>query len=258
MLRTIDKDRIKKRFEKSASSYNREAIVQRTIAHRLVQEVFKTENHTFRQVLEIGCGTGLLTQEFIRKQQPNWYLINDLSERMQPHIEYIARTHHFSNWTFIAGDAEKLPFPQDFDLILSSSTFQWFQAPEAFFHSISRALIDEGLLAFSTFGKNNYLEINNICKTGLHYPSVTELLSWLTPYFDIVLHTEEIVPLYFSSPRKVLKHIKQTGVNGNNEKNWSKGDLSMFETAYREKYSTLEGNVTLTYHPIIVVAKKKK
>ena len=55
----IDKSLVKRRFKKSFSTYNDNAIVQKKMAERLIQYLpFKQYN----SVLEIGCATGVLTK----------------------------------------------------------------------------------------------------------------------------------------------------------------------------------------------------
>ena len=56
---------IKKQFEKSFNSYNQNAIVQRLMAEKLVKNLslIKTD---FNSILELGCGTVILTKEIVK------------------------------------------------------------------------------------------------------------------------------------------------------------------------------------------------
>ena len=117
-----------------------------------------------------------------------------------------------------------------------------------------------------------------------------ELEVALSPHFDILYSEEELIPLSFEDPIKVLYHLKQTGVNGlstqssptgkqendlcssdNNSKNnsrtnsknnlpqqqWTRRDLQLFCERYTQEF-TQGTSVSLTYHPIYIIAKKKK
>ena len=64
--------------------------------------------------------------------------------------------------------------------------------------------------------------------------------------------TEE---LEFESPKEVLKHIKSTGVNCLNVKNFYKSGFLKFEKEYKKLFDE-KSCVKLTYHPIYIVAKK--
>lgn len=253
----IDKDIISKRFEKSISSYNSNALAQKNIAKELMQKIINNRTTLHRHVLEIGCGTGFLTNELLRNFRPEKYIINDLSALMRNEIKKVALAHKFENWQFLAGDAEKLDIPSQFDLVLSASVFQWFRDMAGFAASISQSIRKDGILAFSTFGTENFREIKNLKGTGLCYPVIEELTSWLLPSFQVIDCSEKLVRLHFESPYDVLKHIKRTGVNAIENRHWNKRDLIDFETKYYQNYSTPDGMVSLTYHPIIIIARKK-
>ena len=60
----LDKNLIQKKFEKSTSTYNDNAIVQKHMAVELIN-LIKKKN--FENILEIGSYTGILTQIAIEK-----------------------------------------------------------------------------------------------------------------------------------------------------------------------------------------------
>ena len=61
------------------------------------------------------------------------------------------------------------------------------------------------------------------------------------------METTEI--LEFETPKDVLKHIKNTGVNALSDTRWTKSDLINFE----EKYPiNANGKYSLTYQPIYI------
>lgn len=258
MTLTIDKEIVMKRFGRSISSYNDEALVQKDIARKLIQHLTDLYKTTFRCVLEIGCGTGFLTHELLKKHRPEYYVVNDLVEAMKHEIEKITQVHEFTRWSFFPGDAENLIFQGNFDLVISTSTIQWFQDAATFFKSLPRWMSSGSILAFSTFGMENFREISTLQGVCLNYPTTEKLHSWLSSSFDILHCSEEIVQLNFGTPKDVLKHIKHTGVNSISNKHWNRHDLSNFETIYSKLYSNPNGSVSLTYHPIIMIARKKQ
>lgn len=253
----LNKNIIHNRFQRSMTSYNREAIVQKKMAAELVSKITALSKAHYARVLEIGSGTGLLTSEFLKKFKPEELIVNDLVESMKYEISGIASKKKIMNWKFIPGDAEKLTFPGYFDLVISSSTFQWFRNIEDFFENINKSMLPGSILAFTTFGQKNLQEIKNIHNTGLQYPSVEQLNTYLSKEFEIIECTERIIKQRFATPMEVLRHIKQTGVNalGNNIR--SKGELSNFENNYSSMYANPDNSVNLTYNPIIAIAKKK-
>ena len=51
---------IKKQFEKSLNTYSQNAVVQKVMAEKLVDNLQKIRVD-FENILELGCGTGIFT-----------------------------------------------------------------------------------------------------------------------------------------------------------------------------------------------------
>lgn len=164
--------------------------------------------------------------------------------------------------SFLPGDAEKIPFPEQLHLITSCSTLQWFDSVQQFFARCQEVLKEEGYLAFSTFGEKNMTEIRQLTGRGLPYHTKEELENWLAKDYTLIYSSEESIPMRFHSPMDVLYHLKQTGVTGLNQSanhSWTRKDLSDFCTRYCNLFGDEKDpkSVLLTYHPIYIIAKKK-
>ena len=57
---------VKSHFEKSMDKYDENATVQKFLAEILAAETTKLSN-SYGKILELGCGTGLLTKEIVKK-----------------------------------------------------------------------------------------------------------------------------------------------------------------------------------------------
>ena len=57
----------------------------------------------------------------------------------------------------------------------------------------------------------------------------------------------------FEDAKAVLRHLQATGVNGIENKSWTKGDLEKFEKAYK---SLCVKRPMLTYNPIYIKIDK--
>ena len=112
---------IKNQFEKSIKTYNENAIIQKIMAEKLVAEVSKFNNH-YENILELGCGAGLLTNELIKKITFQNYYANDIIENAKLYIKKI-----IPNATFYYGNAKKIKPSRKMDLIISNAMFQWFE-----------------------------------------------------------------------------------------------------------------------------------
>jgi len=140
------KQRVGRAFGDAAESYEDAAPVQRLAAQRLADKVAALPLPARPRILEIGCGTGFLTNA-LRGLIPDGELIaSDLSPRMvaacrarQPDAAYLVM------------DGER-PCLQDarFDLVCGSLAVQWFEVPDASLTRLCRLLKPGGRLAFST------------------------------------------------------------------------------------------------------------
>lgn len=250
----INKEEVKQRFKRSMSSYEANARVQKIVVERLEGMIVSATGNYPGKILEIGCGTGLLTTR-LRWNFPDAVLyLNDLVRDLCYHA---AGKNHVARECCFPGDVEKISFPLRFDLIASASTFQWFTTPGETFRNLSRCLEDDGLMVFSTFGKDNLREIRLTTGGGLYYRCKEEMEELLSSYFEIEQMAEEFHVLEFNSPLDVLQHLKRTGVNvSGNPTIWTKGRVDTFINDYNARFA-IEGKVSLTYHPLYFVCRKR-
>ncbi len=248
----INKDQVQKGFVKSIETYRKHAIVQEAIASRLINELSYQPANKFSKVLEIGCGPAVLTEKYFQYFDADIYYANDIVE------EYASILNDINpNINFLPGDIESVQLPNSVDLVISSSTFQWFNNLEEFLGKIYNILNPNGYLVFSTFGPDNYREIREVNGKGLNYLSFGKHEKLLSEKFEILWSDRENITRYFSNPLGVLSHMKQTGVNGIPGKAWTKSDLKKFEVDYQDLFG-MDLGVPLTYQPLYFIAKPKK
>ncbi len=249
----IDKTLVARRFSKAAGTYSHEATVQQQIAGKMIGLLRQSLSPSqCRKIVEFGCGTGFYSRLLQRTFQPEYLWLNDICHNMQTYCSDILD----QKADFLAGDAERVPFPERTELITSCSTLQWFEAPGVFFGKCHQALCDNGYLAFTTFGKENLYEIDRLTGNGLTYRSRKELEKLLQPDFHILHSEEEVMILPFETPMQVLYHLKQTGVTGITRHQWSRSNLQHFCEQYTRRFGNGK-HVPLTYHPIYIIAQKK-
>ena len=100
-------------------------------------------------------------------------------------------------------------------------------------------------------------EIRITTGQGVAYLSSDELYHSLTTDYDIIQCDEERIEQYFEGPKQILRHLKATGVTGISNPHWTPRTLINFCEQYGELFTTSQG-VRLTYHPIYIIAKKKR
>lgn len=253
-----DKDLLRNRFAANLHSYNSLAVVQQQICDELARMISAhIQPEHIARGLEIGTGTGFLTRRLLELCPHTSWTLNDLVEGSAHFLEAYTRNHTIR---FQWGDAEILTQFSDkpYDLIATASTVQWFDNLSAFIQALPELLSDKGVIALSTFGPDNFIEIRTTTGDGLDYYTVDELAKLFQQAGLSVLECKEYTrQLAFDSPTAVLRHIKATGVNAIHKSRWTPRRLTQFETDYRTHYSTPTGEVTITYHPILIVATKQ-
>lgn len=241
----MNKDLIQKRFAKNLDTYNDNAKIQKRMAERLLSFLDKKE---FASILEIGCGTGFLTSLLNDNFKFEKYTANDIVPNCEKYIKEIN-----PNIDFIADDIELAVKNSDkkYDLIISNAAFQWVENLEGFINLLISKLNKNGKLLFSTFGPENFREVNFVLGKTLPYYSINELDEMLKNYDKKI--EQEMHVMAFKTPKDILKHIKSTGVNALEIVSWTKSDMQKFENGYNNFCSK---SPTLTYHPIYVLIKR--
>ncbi len=257
MHQTIDKELVRQRFARGLAHYERTALVQKQTAVRLVDLIERSLRDTPpRIVFEVGCGTGLLTQEILARLVPGRLIANDITAECASRIKQLGSDYRHSQVNFIADDAERVDFPRA-DLIASSSTIQWFSDSASFLRRAVAALPPGGLLAVATFVEGNLYEIAATVGVSLTYESPQALILALGRDVDVLAQEEHAVPLMFDSPRAVLRHLQRCGVTGIRRTHWTRRELLAFEAEYNSRFVS-DDKVVLTYRPFLFVARKKE
>lgn len=250
----IDKSEIACRFKRSVESYEENAYAQKAIVSRFMTLLKTYCPTTSGRILEIGCGTGLLTTRICRQFKNNELYVNDLVEVM---CNKTASRCQLTKQYCLSGDIEQIALEGDFSLMVSASTFQWLSDPQHTFGRLNHHLQEKGWLIFSTFGTGNYKELRTITGNGLSYHSLSEMEALLSEAFEVIYSEEGHQVLYFDDPLQVLQHIKKTGVNAiPSQQSWTRGMIEDFVQKYAACFE-VDGRVPLTYHPQYFVCRKR-
>lgn len=251
----MEKQLIAQCFARARRTYDREAHVQHQAAIHMLNLLQTYAAPTGGQrICEVGCGTGIYSRLLYQAFRPVQLWLNDLCPEMEQSLGDLLGLPEV---TFVPGDAETLPLPPDTNIITSCSTLQWFSAPAHFFRRCHEALSNGGILALSTFGPENLCEIRSLTGRGLTYLTPRQLATLLPPGLHLLHASEEIATLCFPTPTDVLRHLKQTGVTGTERRIWTRTHLRNFSEAYVRHFTHTDGQVSLTYHPVYLLAQKR-
>jgi SAM-dependent methyltransferase len=115
------------------------------------------------QVLEVGCGTGLLWTIGWTSEESNFSLVlTDLSPGMVAEATPVVRrrVHHVKG---LAADAQDLPFADDsFDIVIANQMLYHVPDPSRAVRELARVLRPDGVLMASTVGSGHLRELFRI------------------------------------------------------------------------------------------------
>ncbi|MES2493369.1 MAG: methyltransferase [Pseudomonadota bacterium] len=142
----------------AARNYDSHARVQRVVAQALARRIATLDLPSAPRVLEIGCGTGFLTEALIDRAVPGEWLVTDLAGAMVDRCR--ARVGEAAGRRFARLDGEYDPRPSGppFDLICSSLALQWFDDIPAATQRLRGWLAPAGHLIFTTLTAGTFGE----------------------------------------------------------------------------------------------------
>ncbi|MDE6380081.1 MAG: DUF452 family protein, partial [Muribaculaceae bacterium] len=192
-------------FSRAGMTYGDHAVVQKEICEKIgeiLESHFAGKGRRVKSVLEIGVGSGLLTEVWRRMLKPETATYIDLTDMP---VFGIAE-----NERYLKVDAEKWLEETDerFDIILSASTIQWFVDPVGFIQEVKSHLSPGGIAVVSTFVKGNLHELDAVRPSPVIYRTAEE--------YSRISGVEAVEwerTLTFPSSRAMMMHLRLTGVS---------------------------------------------
>lgn len=241
-LHSVNRQHIKAHFSQAAPSYEEAAVLQKTVAERVDERLDLTAIRV-KTVLDVGAGTGLLTEKILARYPTADCFAVDLSESMLQQAHARLQRPRFpalgsvinrllNQWSFsrslatktaatrINADVNQLPFAdKSVDLIVSNLMLQWCDDLDAVFTEFRRVLRPEGLLMFTTFGPDTLKELRQAWQAAdsefqhvNHFIDMHDIgdalirAGFAQPVMDVELFT-----LTYDQPMGVLKDLKAIG-----------------------------------------------
>lgn len=140
-----------------ARDYDRHAKVQREVALGLATRIAALDLPANPRVLEIGCGTGFLTQALIEHSPAGKWLVTDIAPEMVARCRKRVGDSPTRRFAVLDGEHDT-PGGGPFDLICSSLALQWFENAPAALTRIAQWLAPGGHCMVTTLGPGSFAE----------------------------------------------------------------------------------------------------
>ena len=252
----IEKSSVRQSFSKGAKEYDKYAFIQKKMALMLGEKLKNSELQ--KTILEIGCGTGILSEILIKKYKNSNFTFIDISEEMIKKCK--DKIGENICWNYKCCDGEKFS-NGNFDLICSNAVFQWFTNLKESINSYLSMLNSGGVLAFTTFGPENFFEFSEAAKNAgidgysLDYFSYKKIISYIPKGYKVDFNEIKIEEEY-DSFIEFLRYIKKIGAVIRTTENKNKMSLKKFK-AMEEYFKKKDGNFKITNHIYFFIIKKE-
>lgn len=239
-----EKHRVAEAFS-GAAGYESAATIQAEVAARLARRI--AAGGSASRILEIGCGTGLLSRQLAARFPGARLTLTDLSEAMLQRCAN--RLGPGPDYRVMDGEAPD-DFTEPFDLIASSLAMQWFTDLPGSIARLARLLAPGGRLVFATLGERSFVEWRQAhaalgLACGLHdYPGTDRFPVPAGISADIA---EEMLTQHHSSGRSFVHALKAIGAATPRS-----GHHPLAAGPFRRLLRATEAGFTASYHILYV------
>jgi len=237
-------------FSRYPEEYNNIAETQKKVAAKIAETITESciplsDN---LHILEIGCGTGFLTQKLMQRFPNANFTICDISPAMLDFCRKSMPPVKSANYA-VCDITTDCP-AGEFDIITSSLAFQWVEDMQKLMERLRNKLNPGGSLTFSTLAKGTFANIANIFSSyDIEFPmphllSIDELRK-RTSCFDKVSIKEEIFTESYNSIKQFLNHIHHVGAGNATGEHLPVSAIRKILRSEKNSHITVEYNVAL-------------
>lgn len=160
-------ERVARAFSAAAGTYEAAAKAQDMAAGRLAELILGRALPAAPRVLEIGCGTGLLTRRLLAAIPGGTWLVTDIAPAMLDAAR-LAVADPRPGWRVMNGEQPDVPVGSC-DLVVSNLAAQWFGNLGEALATQAACLAPDGQLALSLPGAGSFAEWRQV-HDDLHLP----------------------------------------------------------------------------------------
>ena len=169
MMDSLDQDKqtIAARFGRATEAYHAFATVQKQSAKQLISLAQSSKTLPEGPILEIGCGTGFVTQELVRSFPHRSIEVTDLSSEMlqfcREHLQISPQQASLLSFHLLDGEVSNCN-AQKYALIAGGFVLQWFRHPEKSILNLLDQLLPDGQLLLSFPTCHSFSEWRQVCQ----------------------------------------------------------------------------------------------
>jgi len=206
-------------FQRQAAHYEQTAVVQQTIAKRLLARLCYLRMQPER-VVDLGCGTGFVSAGLLQRYKKAHVISMDSAPAM------LTYTRRQGGWwrkpTVIAADATQLPLQdQSIDMVLSNVMLPYCADWAAVFAEVMRVLRPEGVFMFTALGPDSLQEWRQSWQQGAG--ASTDMAHYLRDMHDMgdellaagfrdPVMDREVLTLTYRHWSDLLRELRHSGV----------------------------------------------
>ncbi|MBN1257423.1 MAG: methyltransferase domain-containing protein, partial [Planctomycetes bacterium] len=245
------------------ASYGEWSQPQERIAERLMQLL--PGEIPPQRILDIGCGTGLLTGK-LQEAYPKAALHGiDLAQGMVAACK--EKWVDSTNLSFTVADAESDPIGDNYNLIASTCAFQWLIEPRATIKHLYDLLASDGWLVVGVPVQGSFAELAESYRSALgselpglelHAPQVY-LKNLADAGFTINNSEIEALVQYYQDGWEMLRSFKGLGATFHNYPGYSprsRREIRRLIKHYEANYRDSSQGVPVTYRVLYFLAEK--
>jgi malonyl-CoA O-methyltransferase len=212
LLPDSSKQSIAQTFGQASHHYHTHAQLQKDCAIEFLSQLDQQlDQLPPGSILEVGCGTGFITQGLIQRFPERSLDITDLSAEMVAYCQQTVKSRHHAALTFKQMDGEQLP-DQTYAMIISGFVIQWFNDCAIALQRMLDHLAPGGLLCLSFPSDQSFPEWRQICReldlpmTANPLPNVERLKDKLCSGQGSEQGSEQVIVLHESERRVPTVH----------------------------------------------------